>query len=69
MKDLAMEITGMSCGHCVMKVDKTLKGLDGVEVKSVGIGSASIHYDPERVTPSQIADAVADQGYVVVRAA
>jgi copper chaperone len=66
MTKLTMEITGMSCGHCVSAVTRTLKGLDGVEVGQVEIGSAAVEYDPSRLTPAQIAQAITDEGYAVV---
>jgi len=61
-----MKIDGMSCGHCVSSVDKALKKIDGVKVESVGIGKATVSYDPSAVSAEQIADAVADEGYAVV---
>lgn len=66
MTKLTMEITGMSCGHCVATVSKSLDALDGVAESKVAIGSAAVEYDPDRITPPQIAQAIADEGYVVV---
>lgn len=66
MKTVTMEITGMSCSHCVATVSRRLKGLAGVEVGQVKIGSAVVAYDPDKMTPPQIAQAITDEGYVVV---
>jgi len=66
MQKITMEITGMSCGHCVAAVAKTLDALDGVAESRVEIGSAAVEYDPDRITPPQMAQAIADEGYVVV---
>ena len=66
MTKLTMEITGMSCGHCVAAVSRTLKALDGVAESQVEIGSAAVEFDPDRITPPQIAQAIVDEGYVVV---
>ena len=66
MDRITMKIDGMSCGHCVSSVDKALKKIDGVKVDSVGIGNATVSYDPSAVSAEQIADAVADEGYAVV---
>ncbi len=65
MERLAMTIDGMSCGHCVAHVSKALEELDGVEVETVVVGSATVAYDPAATSPVQIADAVADTGYEV----
>ncbi len=37
-----LAIDGMTCGHCVQAVTKTLSGVPGVTVKSVAVGSAVI---------------------------
>ena len=66
MDRITMKIDGMSCGHCVSSVDRALKKIDGVKVESVGIGNATVSYDPSAVSAEQIADAVADEGYSVV---
>jgi len=64
MTDLKLSITGMSCGHCVAAVSKALKAIDGVEVDEVRIGSASVRFDEAKVTPSQLAQAVTEEGYL-----
>ena len=61
--NLELEIEGMSCGHCVAAVSNALRELPGVDVESVGIGSARVRYEPEQVTTEQIILAVADAGY------
>ena len=66
MSSLRMEITGMSCGHCVAAVARSLEGVDGVHAARVEIGAATVEFDPDRVTPRQLEQAVADEGYIVV---
>jgi len=66
MTKVTMEISGMSCGHCVAAVSRTLKGLDGVAESQVEIGTAAVEFDPDRITAPQIAQAIGDEGYVVV---
>jgi copper chaperone len=66
MDRITMKIDGMSCGHCVSSVDKALKKIDGVKVENVGIGTATVSYDPSAVSEQRIAEAVADEGYSVV---
>lgn len=63
MTTLKLAIQGMSCSHCLNAVNKSLAGLDGVQVRSVGIGRAELEYDPEKLGPEQIMAAVADAGY------
>ena len=63
MENLTLQINGMSCGHCVSRVQKALSGLDGVEVKQVDVGSAELSYDPARVAPDRILEAVDRIGF------
>jgi copper chaperone len=69
MDKLTMQITGMTCGHCVAGVTRALKGVAGVSVDQVAIGTASVEYDPTATTPADIAKAVEEEGYHVVSAA
>ena len=63
MTSLMLTIDGMSCGHCVMSVQKALRALDGVDVLQVQIGSAALQYDPAKRTVEEILEAVRDEGY------
>ena len=69
MDKLTMQITGMTCGHCVAGVTRALKGVPGVTVDQVAIGTASVEYDPTATTLTDIATAVEEEGYHVVSAA
>ncbi len=63
MKQLTLNISGMSCGHCVARVTNALKAVAGVETEAVKIGSATVAYDPATTSPEQIAAAVSHAGY------
>jgi len=63
MEKLSLSISGMSCGHCVSRVTKALQGLDGVAVENVTVGTATLSFDPDRVTPQRITGAVDDLGF------
>lgn len=67
MEQTALRIDGMSCGHCVSRVQKAISRLDGVHVDQVEIGSARVSYDPDRVSLQRIREAVEDAGYEVQR--
>jgi copper chaperone CopZ len=45
MEQTTIQIDGMSCGHCVSRVQKALSRLEGVHVDQVEIGSARVTYD------------------------
>ena len=63
MNTLEFTINGMSCGHCVGQVTKALTELGGVIVNRITVGFASVSYDPARITPSRILEAVTEAGY------
>jgi copper chaperone CopZ len=63
MSKLELAIEGMSCGHCVAAVSDALRELPGVTVERVGIGSAALTYEPEKVSVDDIMLAVEDAGY------
>ena len=65
MEQTTLQINGMSCGHCVSRVQKALSRLEGVHVDQVEIGSARVTYEPERVSLRHIREAVEDAGYEV----
>lgn len=69
MTTLELEISGMSCGHCVSAVKGALEELDGVDVKKVDIGSATVEYDPSRSSLAAIEGAIEEAGYQVGPAA
>ena len=68
MSRTTLKIEGMTCGHCVMTVKKTLQGLVGVDVEQVAIGSATVSYDPAVASADAIAQAVTDTGYTAAAA-
>ena len=63
MNRTTLRIDGMSCGHCVMSVRKALEAIDGVQVESVAVGTASVEFDPTRASTDVIVEAVNEAGY------
>jgi copper chaperone len=66
MTHAKLKIEGMSCGHCVRAVDGALKGVAGVEVKDLQVGSVVVAYDPAAIRLEQIERAIEEEGYTVV---
>ena len=61
---LELPIAGMTCSSCAGRVEKSLNRLDGVEASvNFAIERASVSFDPDRVAPEQLLEAVADVGY------
>lgn len=65
MEQRTLQIDGMSCGHCVSRVQKALARVEGVHVDQVEIGSARVSYDPDKVSLERLREAVEDAGYEV----
>jgi copper chaperone len=65
MDKIVLKIDGMTCGHCVGKVEKSLKSLPGVEVAKVDLkkGTAKVKYDESIQTIDKMNEAVREAGY------
>jgi copper chaperone CopZ len=65
-----ISVSGMTCGHCVSAVSEELEALEGVEEVTVdlnagGVSTVTISSSKE-LPPSDIGEAVAEAGYLVV---
>ncbi len=65
-----VNVSGMTCGHCVSSVSEELESLNGVENVAVdlnpgGLSTVTITSTKE-LSPSEIGEAVAEAGYLVV---
>jgi copper ion binding protein len=58
-------IEGMSCGHCVMRVEKGVGAMPGVKAAKVDLAKkqGTFSIDPATVTPEQIKAKINDIGY------
>jgi copper chaperone len=66
MKSVQLAIKGMTCGHCVMSLEKELNKVEGLTINSVKIGSAEVVVDESKVTNQKLQHAVEEAGYSVV---
>ena len=68
MEKATVEITGMTCGHCVMSVTEELEAAGAsevaVELVKGGVSTAQVT-SAQPLTDAQIHDAVAEAGYQV----
>ena len=65
MKTTRLKVSGMTCGHCVEAVEKTLRNQAGVRSATVHLdsGAAEVEYDESRAAPEQMIAAVEEEGY------
>lgn len=66
-EQIQLQVSGMSCQHCVKAVEDSVGALSGVEKVSVSLdqGAVDVTYDSANVDVAQIASAIEDQGYDV----
>jgi copper chaperone CopZ len=55
-------IEGMSCNHCVSRVNRALAAVDGIKVVDVALGRATVLVSSEEAVQRAVA-ALADLGY------
>jgi len=67
MKEITLDVTGMSCGHCKASVEGSLNALDGVSNVEVDLdnGKVKVTYDEDKVQQIKLREAIEDQGYDV----
>lgn len=67
MDKVILNVSGMSCGHCVKAVEGSVGALNGVKEVNVQLseGKVEVDFDPAVVTVEAIKDIIEDQGYDV----
>ena len=65
MKEITLNVKGMSCNHCKMAVEKELKACDGVEdaVVSLEKNNVTVTYEEEKVDIDKLKEAIEEAGY------
>ncbi|ANU26435.1 copper chaperone CopZ [Planococcus versutus] len=66
-EQINLQVSGMSCQHCVKSVEDSIMALPGIEKVKVSLenNSVDVAYDSSAVEVGQIAEAIEDQGYDV----
>jgi P-type Cu+ transporter len=62
---VSLPITGMTCGACAARIERSLKKISGIDVASVNFANhrATIDYDPAEIDTGRLVEAVRDCGY------
>ena len=59
-----LEVTGIRCERCVMRLGGALQGLDGLESANANLmGQVALAWDDERVGRDEIVEAMAKAGF------
>lgn len=64
---ITLKISGLSCNHCKMKIEKALKTLAGVENVLVKLeaGEAEVAFDAAKISEAELKAVIVDAGYEV----
>lgn len=67
MEKVTLNVTGMSCGHCVKAVEGSVGALEGVNSVQVNLDAATVEveFNSGSVTLDKIKETIDDQGYDV----
>ena len=67
MENVTLNVTGMTCGHCVKAVEGSVGAVNGVTEVAVSLadGQVTVAYDAAQVSVAQIKETIEDQGFDV----
>ncbi len=62
-----IRISGMSCEHCVRRIENSLNTMAGIAEASIDLATekATVKYRPAEVNPEKLKDAIRKAGYEV----
>lgn len=68
VQTLTLPVEGMTCASCVLRVEKAVKGIEGVHTASVNLATekVTVAFDPAKVPVNTLQEAVADAGYRLI---
>ena len=62
-----IQVTGVRCERCVMRLGSSLQGLDGLEAANANLmGEVTLSWDDERLARKYILEALARGGFTPV---
>lgn len=69
VKEANLQITGMTCAACAVRIEKGLNKMDGVEQASVNLAleKSSIKYDPSKLSAVDFEKKIQALGYGIVK--
>lgn len=66
MKIITLNVSGMSCQHCVNSIEGELKKLGATGKVDLTNNTVEVQFDETKLTESQINEVIENQGYEVV---
>lgn len=68
LQSLTLPVEGMTCASCVLRVEKALKKVGGVQTANVNLATenVSLTFDPAKVKLEELSSAVENAGYKLI---
>jgi len=69
MDNITLNVSGMSCEHCVKAVNNALSAIAGVKDITVSLkdGKVSFSHDPAKAPLDKIKAAITEEGYEILK--
>ncbi|WP_211749243.1 cation transporter [Paenibacillus sp. Marseille-Q4541] len=65
MKNILLNVEGMSCAHCVNSIEGALKEIGANGKVDLANGTVAVEFDESKLTLPVIKEAIEEQGYDV----
>ena len=66
MKNVTLQVRGMSCQHCVNAIEKALKEIGAEGKVDLQNNKVDVSYDEQQLSLEKIKEAIEEQGYDVL---
>ncbi|WP_442603267.1 copper chaperone CopZ [Paenibacillus sp. KN14-4R] len=66
MKNVTLQVEGMSCNHCVNAIEGALNGIHASSKVDLSAGTVAVEFDESKLSLEAIKEAIEDQGYDIV---
>jgi len=66
MKNIKLQVQGMSCQHCVNSIEGALKEIGAVGKVDLKDESVDVSFDENRISIERIKETIEEQGYDVL---
>jgi copper chaperone len=65
MQQVTLQVSGMSCQHCVNSVEKALKQIGAAGQVDLKANSVAVEFDESKLSLEKVKEAIEEQGYDV----
>ncbi|QJD82760.1 cation transporter [Cohnella herbarum] len=67
MKNVLLNVEGMTCGHCVRTIEGAVQALDAKATVDLDAGLVEVVYDDSNISLDAIVETIEEQGYDVLK--